>query len=413
MIFIYNFGIQLYYWLIKFFSFYNSKAKFWIDGRENQKHLFDLKANVNDDWVWFHFASLGEFEQGRSVLELFKKENNSYKIVVSFFSPSGFENKKNYPLADFICYLPLDTQSNAKKFIDHFNPKFVVFTKYEYWFHYFNELHKKEIPIYLISAIFRKEQIFFKWYGSLHRTILGMVSHFFVQDQHSKILLQSLGINNSSVNGDTRFDRVFETASSKDFNFPFQLINGNKIFIGGSTWKKDEEIILDLVQSEIKNINFIIVPHEIDAENIIRIKELFSNKSILYSEILKSKEIKELPKILIVDSIGLLSKLYKIADFTYIGGGFDKGIHNILEAAAFGNPIIFGPKNQKFKEAQDLKKVNAAFEINSDKELKEIINILNNDIEVYKKASEESLKYISKNIGASRIIVSALKKNIK
>ena len=411
MLTIYNLAIGIYHKIILLASFFNPKAKQWINGRKQQKYEFDAAKNSTEKWVWFHFASLGEFEQGRPLLELYKSENKLIKIVITFFSPSGFENRKNYAGADSIYYLPIDSAFNAKKFIEHFKPIFAVFTKYEYWFHYFNELHKRSIPIYMVSSIFRLEQPFFKWYGNLHRRMLGMVDHFFVQDQNSKLLLNTVGIKNVSIAGDTRFDRVWQTTQEQDNNLPFKINSElQKIFIAGSTWKKDEELISELINKLPSNTYFIIVPHETEINNINRIKNLFGENSVLYSTFIKKNEKNELPKILIVDSIGILSKLYRIADLAYIGGGFDNGIHNILEAAAYGKPIIFGPNHSKFREANELKQLGGAFSISNKNDLLEIsLNLIKNN-SYRKQVSDISAEYVINNIGASRLIVKMLNK---
>ena len=254
---IYNIGVRLYFLVVYLVSFFNPKAKLWIDGRKNQSFI-----SLNG-CIWFHFASLGEFEQGRSVLEQLKLKNPENKIVITFFSPSGYEIRKNTPLADAVYYLPLDTRANARQFIDALQPKMAVFTKYEYWYHFFNETHRRNIPLYIISGIFRPGQVFFKWYGSLHREMLGFVSHFFVQDEGSKNLLQQLNIQNVTVSGDTRFDRVWANAQQpKEINFVNEFKNGHKVFIAGSTWLHDEQLIATLV-TQYPDWKFIIAPHEI------------------------------------------------------------------------------------------------------------------------------------------------------
>jgi len=408
---IYNIGVRFYFLAIYLASFFNSKAKLWIDGRKDQTFV-DLNG-----CIWFHFASLGEFEQGRSVLEQLKLKNSENKIVITFFSPSGYEIRKNTPLADAVYYLPLDTKANAIHFIDALQPKMAVFTKYEYWYHFFDETHKRNIPLYIISGIFRPGQVFFKWYGSLHREMLGFVSHFFVQDEKSKALLQQLGITNTTISGDTRFDRVWANAQQpKEIAFINDFRNGKKTFIAGSTWPQDEQLIADLA-TQFPDWKFIIAPHEISEEKIQKLISLlpggstmrYSQLSLLTgSEANLESQISNL-KSIVIDNIGMLSSLYQYGDIAYIGGGFGAGIHNTLEAAAFGLPVIFGPNYSKFKEAKDLIALQAGFSIANEAALKAVTEgLIKND--AYKVAGEKAKGYVEAHTGATAIIINHIEK---
>jgi len=352
--------------------------------------------------IWFHFASLGEFEQGRPVLEQMRALHPGNKVVVTFFSPSGYEIRQNTPLADAVYYIPLDTPANARRFIDTLQPKMAVFTKYEYWYHFFNETHRCGIPLYVISAIFRPEQVFFKWYGGLHRKMLAFVTHFFVQDDRSRQLLLPLSINNVTVSGDTRFDRVWANAQQpKAVPAIAAFINSHKVFIAGSTWPHDEQLIARLV-SQYPGWKFIIAPHEISEEKIQKLISILPEGSIRYSQLTTHHS----PlTILIIDNIGMLSSLYQYGDIAYIGGGFGAGIHNTLEAAAFGLPVIFGPEYSKFKEAHDLIDLQAGFSINDAEGLTAVTNNLVNDQTFYNSASQKAKEYVGAHTGATAAII--------
>lgn len=403
MLLIYNFLLRFYLILILIASFFNKKAKKWLNGRKNANFRFLQNS------IWFHFASLGEFEQGRPVLEKIRLQKPNIPIVITFFSPSGYEIRKNTPLADFIYYLPLDTKKNAQKFIDTIQPDIAIFTKYEYWYHYFNELNQRQIPLYIISGIFRPKQIFFKWYGGLHRKMLSFVTHFFVQDDESEKLLQRIGINNVSISGDTRFDRVYANAQSPQL-LPIieQFKNGKPIFIGGSTWPKDEELIASLVLL-YPDWKFIIAPHEITEEKILKLQSLLpQNKTIRFSAIKNTDTPINDFQILVIDNIGMLSSLYQYGEIAFIGGGFGVGIHNTLEAAAFGLPVIFGPNYAKFKEAKDIINQELGFSIQNANELKEVTDKLFLDKAYRDKKSTDIKAYVKANTGATDLIIKAI-----
>ncbi len=402
---LYNTGIRLYSVTIWIASFFNKKARLWINGREKQAFI-----RYNES-IWFHFASLGEFEQGRPVLEEIRRIYPSEKIVITFFSPSGYEIRKHTPLADAVYYLPLDTRKNAREFIDAINPKMAVFTKYEYWYHFFSEMHLRDKPIYIISGIFRPGQIFFKWYGSLHRKILGFVDYFFVQDESSKQLLLEIGIANVAISGDTRFDRVWENAlHPKHITAIDEFKNGHKVFIAGSTWPEDEKLVASLV-TQCTDWKFIFAPHEISEEKINKlIGQLPLNSAIKYSQLTAdSYRDHHSPltahQTLIIDNIGMLSSLYQYGEIAFIGGGFGAGIHNTLEAAAFGLPVIFGPNYSKFKEANELVELKAGFSIGDESELKAIADKLINDEVFNDTASKEAATYVKAHTGATAAII--------
>ena len=411
MFFIYTLFVRLYSWAIVIASVLNSKAEQWITGRHgglsNIKKAIDSQKTSAEKMIWVHCASLGEFEQGRPLIEKLKKQHPENKIVLTFFSPSGYEVRKNYSGADFIFYLPIDTPSNAKKFISLINPKAVFFIKYEFWFNYLNELKNNNIPTYLVSGIFRKKQYFFKWYGAWGRKQLSCFTHFFVQNTESQHLLESIGYKNATIAGDTRFDRVFEICNNvKSIPYIENFRNNKQLIIAGSTWLKDEELLstLDFIAL---NLKLIIAPHEVNETHIKSIESIF-NKLICMRYSMASEKNINTADILIIDSIGILSSLYQYGEIAYIGGGFGKGIHNILEASTFGLPVLFGPNYHKFSEALDLIKLNGAMCVNNKDELKKQVTTLTQK-DIYKNASSASKNYILSNIGATEKIISAIR----
>jgi 3-deoxy-D-manno-octulosonic-acid transferase len=405
----YQLGIYLYYLLILFASNFNKKAKEWINGRKAQKLLFKTPL-PQAKRIWFHFASLGEFEQGRVLLENIHAQFPEYNFILSFFSPSGYLIRKNYVFAEKVYYLPLDSSVNAKLFLDHVNPDLIFFNKYEYWYHYINESNKRNIPLFITSAIFRKEQIYFKWFGSFYRKILSLVNYFFLQNESSKNLLQSININNTEICGDTRFDRVYEhSISPKSDPLISAFCDEQKVLVAGSTWPKDESILLQ-AKANFSKFKFILVPHEISDLHIDQLRKLCGDEAFLYTDYIG----KELPKnksILIINTIGLLNSIYKHANYCYIGGGFGAGIHNTLEAAVYGKPIFFGPNYQKFEEAKELIRLQAAFSINNADELSKIIHSLEKSAELYNSTCERAKTYVLNNKGATEKIMNYLKAN--
>jgi 3-deoxy-D-manno-octulosonic-acid transferase len=416
---LYNISLHLYLFAIRIASLFNAKAKQWIDGRKNlfsklRSEIQGSTSNIQNpasDIIWFHCASLGEFEQGRPLIEKIKAENPEIKILLTFFSPSGYEIRKNYSGADLIFYLPLDTSENAKQFIEIVKPKAVFFVKYEFWFNYLNELKDRKIATYLVSGIFREDHYFFKSYGSWFREQLNCFTHFYLQNEQSEKLLNTVGFTNTSVVGDTRFDRVFEIAKSvKSFPIIEQFKQNKKVLILGSSWPEDEEIIAEWCkQKDLKALNYklIIAPHEIDASHIESILDRFSGFKIIRYSLANSIDI-DSADILIIDNIGMLSSLYQYGTIAFIGGGFGKGIHNILEAATFGLPVIFGPNYEKFTEAKELIKSGGAFSINSLVGFGNIFDLLS-DKEVLNTASHISKYYVQSRIGATDKILRDIK----
>lgn len=400
MIILYNFSLWIYQLGIFIASFFNPKAKKWLVGRKDIFQQLQSSFSGNEKIVWMHCASLGEFEQGRPLLEKIKKEATEFKILLTFFSPSGFEIRKNYPLADYIFYLPIDSKSNARQFLDIVKPSISIFVKYEFWYHYLNQLHQRNIPTYLISAIFRKEQIFFKWHGSLHQKMLTFFHHLFVQDEPSKTLLlqkQNLPI---SIVGDTRIDRVLEISNqAKNYSLIDAFVGTADILVGGSTWQPDEAILIPFInEASNHRWKFIIAPHEIHESHISNIEKQLTTSSIRYSQANTINA--SAAKVLIIDNIGMLSSLYKYGKVAYIGGGFGNGIHNTLEPIAFGLPTIFGTNYQKFEEAKYLVESKGGFSISNFEQFKKVMRDLEKE-KFYNNASTKAKEYILKNKGAT------------
>ena len=409
-LFLYNLFLIFYKIGIKVASLKSNKAKLWLKGRENIfAKLEQWRSQLPEDQkiIWMHCASLGEFEQGRPLLEKLRENNIDHKIVLTFFSPSGYEVRKNYKGVDEVFYLPIDSKINAQKFITTLKPTLVVWVKYEYWFYYLTALKKKNIPVILISAVFRKSQPFFKWYGKMWKQILQSFDKIFVQNTESVSLLQTIGFaQNTAVIGDTRFDSVIDVAK-KNAPLPDVLLNfvkNSKVIIAGSTWEEDEEELVHYANTN-KQIKFIIAPHEIDEERIADLKKLFKN-SILFSQ-LTDTYVNE--QVVIIDNVGMLASLYRLADVAYIGGGFnDSGIHNILEAAVFGKSLIFGPVYDKFFEATQLVEAGGAFSFTNALELEELLHRLLKDEVLSQIAGEVCKNFVYKNGGATNKIMEYL-----
>jgi len=406
MLLLYNLGLRIYIFFVYLASFFNKKASLWLKGRQHvQYQQFDKSA-------WFHFASLGEYEQGLPVLLAFRQLHKDIPVVITFFSPSGYEVRKNTPYADAVYYLPLDTAANAQHFIDAIKPSIAVFTKYEYWFHYFYELNRRDVPLFVISGIFRPDQIFFKWYGTLHRRILSYVKHFFVQDNESKVLLEQLHITNVSVSGDTRFDRVWANAQNpKSFEIVEDFTKDHKVMVAGSTWPQDEDLLAELIKGHA-DWKFIIAPHEIKEEKIERLISILpQNAAAKYSQLdPESYQGHRLLKtqVLVIDNIGMLSSLYRYGHVAYIGGGFGAGIHNTLEAAAFGLPVIFGPNYQKFKEARELVAMQLGFCVNNAEELKNIFSVITSNENKLQSLRKDVERYVVEHKGATSMIIKTI-----
>ncbi|GAB4285129.1 MAG: glycosyltransferase N-terminal domain-containing protein [Marinilabiliales bacterium] len=407
MVIIYNIVISLYYSAILISSIFNKKARLWINGRKNFWNNF--KNNLpQGDIIWFHSASLGEFEQGRPILEQLKKKYPGYKICLSFFSPSGY-NAIIDKTDDFVIYLPIDTKKNAKKFIELLNPKIAIFVRYEFWYHYLKQLYIKNIPSILVSANFRKNQMFFKWYGKWYRNILKFYTLIFVQNNKSAELLNKYNIK-TFVSGDSRIDRVYEISQSgKQIDFINEFKNGKKIIIFGSAWNDEIKLLQNFLSFGNKNIKYIIAPHLVHRENIERIIKELPLSHILYSNLNSTSNFEN--DCLIIDKIGILPFLYQYADIAVVGGGFLDGIHSILEPATFGIPVIFGPKYHKFNEAIDLIEIGASFSVKNQNEFNDIINKLLNNHDFYKNSSLLTKEYIKNNIGATKKTLEIIEQN--
>ena len=402
---LYNLGILFYGLFIRLVALFNEKAKLFVSGRRNWKTQLVSAVDKNAAYIWFHCASLGEFEQGRPVLEEIKKQYPQYKIILTFFSPSGYEIRKNYEGADIVAYLPMDSKKNAQEFIRVVRPEKVFFVKYEFWYNYITELKRQQIPLYIISAIFRENQQFFKstpW-GKWYRKMLFSFEHIFIQNKTSAHLLEQAGINHFTISGDTRFDRVAEIArGAKKFEIVEKFKANNVTLIAGSTWKPDEELLAAFINNT-NVVKYIIAPHEVATANINRILGLLKKPAICFSKANISDI--ESYDVLIIDSIGILSSLYQYGNIAYIGGGFGVGIHNILEAATFKLPVLFGPNYLKFKEAVDLVNEKGAFSIQNYAGLEAILTKLLNDKNHLQNTSEICKNYVEKNVGSTKLII--------
>ncbi|MEO9572343.1 MAG: glycosyltransferase N-terminal domain-containing protein [Polaribacter sp.] len=386
---------------------FNAKIKLFVSGRkESFSKISELK---NKKTIWFHTASLGEFEQARPIIEELKKQHLNYKVLVTFFSPSGYEIRKNYSLADVVCYLPLDSKSNVRKFIKEVNPILAIFVKYEFWPNFLNELKSKEIPTILVSGILRDKQLFFKSYGGFMRDSLKAFHHFFVQDENSKNLLNSIDLDNVTVSGDTRFDRVSKILEQDNtLDFINQFKDNKYTIVAGSTWSEGEEMLVNYINNNTsKDEKFIIAPHNIKSDAILELQKSIHKKTVLFSD-KKDKNLAEY-QVFIIDTIGILTKIYAAADIAYVGGGLKTGLHNILEPATFGIPVVIGNKYDKFKEAVDLVKIGGCISIKNQEEFTQNFITLKEDENFRNLTGVINKKYIQDNLGATKIIMNYLK----
>ncbi len=409
MRFLYNTLVYLAVFVLKIASLFSSKLRLFVKGRKNVFKIIEKEIKVNDSVIWIHAASLGEFEQGRPVIEELRKEHPNCKIVLTFFSPSGYEIRKNYELADVVCYLPMDTIFNAKKFIKLANPSIAIFIKYEFWPNYLNQLNKKQIPTFLISGIFRENQVFFKVQGFWMRKHLKGIHHFFVQDHFSEELLKTIDVHKVTVAGDTRFDRVKKLLeNNEELPFVNNFKDNHYLLVAGSTWQEDEIQLVDYINHQsLSAEKFIIAPHNISTEGVLRLKNSIDKKVVLFSE-MENKEMSDYD-VFIVDTIGILSKIYAYADVAYIGGGYTKsGVHNTLEAATYGLPIIIGPNFKKFKEVQDLVAKEGCLSVDNKEDLSEILKELYDNKTLRTSKGEITKKYVEGNLGATQKIMKTL-----
>ncbi len=403
----YNIFIKLYPIIAKIISTKNTKAKLWIEGRKNLfAELEQTFQNNNKNIVWMHCSSLGEFEQGRPVLEKLKFLYPNYQFLLTFFSPSGYEVQKKYTHADWVFYLPMDSKQNAQQFLDIVQPQMVLFVKYEFWYYYLTEIKNRKIPLLLISGIFRKSQPFFKWYGNMYRAMLSCFTYIFVQDKSSAALLNNIGFTeNISIAGDTRFDRVIEIANQLNgIEIIEQFIDKNITIVAGSTWLEDDEA-LDHFANTHPNIKFLIAPHQIEEERIQECLKLYK-KSVLFSQFKNGNFNFSDYNVLIIDNVGMLSKLYKYATISFVGGAFgNDGVHNVLEAAVYGKPVVFGPEYDKYREAVELIENNGGISINNTLELEEIFEKLLSDNNFYREVASNAAKFVTSKSGATKKIV--------
>ncbi|WP_288983050.1 glycosyltransferase N-terminal domain-containing protein [uncultured Flavobacterium sp.] len=402
---IYNLIVITVAQLLKIIALFSPKMKLFVDGRKTVFETLADNIQTSDKTIWFHAASLGEYEQGLPVIEKVKQKYPNHKIIITFFSPSGYEVRKNNNLADVTVYLPLDTISNAKQFLRIVHPEMAFFIKYEYWPNYLNELKKKQIKTYLISGILRENQAFFKWYGGFYRNALKTFDYFFVQNESSKTLLQSIGFNNVKVSGDTRFDRVvsiLERDNSLDFIAQFKA-NKTTIVIG-SSWPKDEELLIDYINNSAENVKFIIAPHNIKLEQIQELKKAITKKTILFSE----KDTVDVSNysVFVIDTIGILTKIYSYADIAYVGGGFgNPGVHNILEPATFGVPVVIGPNYAHFAEATALVNMEGCISIQNQTQLNEVFDLLLQNEDERLEKGHICSTFVQMNKGATQAIM--------
>jgi 3-deoxy-D-manno-octulosonic-acid transferase len=404
MTFLYNSSVRLYLLAIYLVAPFNPKARLWIKGREKIFERIKDALGSEDRIIWFHAASLGEFEQGRPIIEEIRKKSPEYKILLTFFSPSGYEIRKDYKGADYIYYLPIDTPRNARRFVEIVEPEIVFFIKYEFWFNYIRCLHKKGIPLYYVSVIFRKSQHFFKRYGGWFRRKLRKVNWFFVQNAESLSLIESIGIKKASISGDTRFDRVWSvTQAHKPFPLVESFIGNKPVLLAGSSWPADEELLKQLINRHAGEFKCIIAPHEIHPERMKELAGCLKVKSSYYSLAANGKQ--EEADLLFIDNIGILLHLYQYARIAFIGGGFGKSVHNILEAATFGKPVIFGPKFQKFQEAKDLIELGGAFCVRNFEEFEQKVLQLMTQEEYYQQCSKVCADYVEQHRGGTDIIL--------
>lgn len=410
----YSLAIHFYAFIIALISPFHKKARIMRLGQWKTNSILREKIDRNAKYIWFHASSLGEFEQGRPMMEKIKAEHPEYKILLTFFSPSGYEVRKNYNGADVICYLPFDTPYRVKKFLNLANPSIAVFIKYEFWGNYLQELKHRNIPVYIISSIFRRDQLFFQWFGYPYRKMLYCFTHLFVQDDRSAALLKEFGITNVTVTGDTRFDRVLDVRNQARELSPVEhfVCEGGKekrlTLVAGSSWPQDEEILIPYF-NEHPEMTLIIAPHEIHREHLMYIESLLKRPSVRLSDVFHDQSLAEGKDCLIVDSFGLLSSIYRYGTIAYIGGGFGAGIHNTLEAAVYGIPVLFGPKYHKFKEAKDLIKVGGGFSVSDKQSFCEKMDELLTYHEVLEAAGESAGQFVNGNAGATDKILRIIK----
>lgn len=406
MVILYTIGLFLYFWGARIAAPFSKKISLFVSGRKGLLDRIEEAVKGEESIIWFHCPSVGEFEQARPVIERYKERGGTDKILLTFFSPSGYELRKNYPYADWVFYLPIDSPRRSSRFLDIVKPKVAVFSKYDFWYFYLMGLKKRGIPTYIISAIFREEQPFFKGWGCMWREMLKCFTALYVQNEESRKLLQwACNLENVIVAGDTRFDRVDDIVrgAAKKNLIVDSFITGKKVMIAGSTWEEDEKRILEALEG--KDLKIILAPHEVYPEHISSIDKMFASYKVVKYTRNPSPQETEDADVLVIDCIGLLSSLYGYGDFAYIGGGFGAGIHNILEAATYGKGVIFGPKYHKFQEAKDLVAAGGAVSYTTSEELSGILGEWLGDSENLKKAGNISKKYVEEHLGATDLFL--------
>lgn len=404
MYFIYTLIVSISWWLLKLVAQMKPKISLFVEGRKQV--VTTLKKNISkeDKVIWIHAASLGEYEQGLPIMEQLKIAYPDHKLLLTFFSPSGYEVRKNTSAADIVCYLPMDSLKKVTEFLDFANPKLVIFIKYEIWPNYLRELNKRKIPVLLVSALFKEHQVYFKWYGQFMRKALQSIRHFYVQNDTSKKLLNSIGINNCTVTGDTRLDRVIgilDADNRLDFMDDFCL--NTSCFVAGSTWPEDEKLLVDYINTSNKELKFVIAPHNIKNEHIIRLKNAIEKPTLLYTDRRQEKLVAT--KVLIVDTVGILTKIYSYAAIAYVGGGFETGLHNTLEPAVFGIPVVIGPNYSGFMEAEELVALGGIRSVTTKEEFIAVVDDLASNPNSRTDIGGLNTAYIAKNKGATEKIM--------
>lgn len=403
---LYTVCIAIYAALIRLVAPFNKKARLWCDGRKGMVERMAQVIGETDDVVWIHVSSLGDFEQGRPLVDYVKRSYPNYKILLTFFSPAGYEVRKSYPNADYVFYIPVDTPSKVRRFLDVAHPKVAIFVKYEFWLNMLSELRRRNIRTFIASAIFRRNSIFFSSFGAIWREALKTFETLFVQDEKSKQLLAEIGVDNVVVAGDTRFDRVSAIAECAEHVDVVERFKGERrLFVAGSTWGPDEDILLPLI-NENPDIKFVIAPHEMDEARIERLLREAKGGAVRYTQL--SEGTFDDKQVLVLDTVGLLSRVYGSADWAYVGGGFGAGIHNTLEAAVYGLPVAFGPKYRKFKEACDLIELSVGRSVKSSEELKMWFDDLKCDAEYLARLSALAKLYVGQHRGATERVVDTI-----
>ena len=402
--------VRIVGYILAFLALFNKKLKLFVEGRRDVFSYLKSKIDSKEQYVWFHTSSLGEFEQGLPVIKELRKKN---RIIVSFFSPSGYEIRKNTPEADVVVYLPLDTPQNARQFVQIVRPKAAIFVKYDFWYHYLSQLKENQIPTYLILGNFRKNQIFFKWYGGMMRDCLRCFTHLFVQNDISKKMLQYIGLENVTVSGDTRFDRVSEFLNrDNSLDFVREFKENSVCVVFGSSWEEDEEIYLNYINRTTGDIKFIIAPHNIEPAKIHFFRQKISKKVIYFSE-KEGKKVSDFD-VFIIDTIGILTKIYSYADIAYVGGGMGKsGLHNVLEPAVFGIPVLIGKNYQKFNEAKELVDRGGVISVGNRQQFEDVMSLLVSSVEKRVQIGEINTQFIAENKGATSTFVKFYEKENK